>query len=150
MFGGQRITGMVAHQARFPVMPTKYSFTRHGRSGIALSDLLPEPGKSVDEICLIRSAHTEAINHDPAITFFQTGSQLPGKAVHGSLAGLRARRMNQNMRLFVVMVSTPSEGTAGGACWRAFGLGLPCRADTRACSSAAGADPVLYLSDPPG
>ena len=71
VFKGQRVTGMVAHQARFQVMPTKYAFERHGQCGMELSELLPHTAGIVDDICLIRSVHTEAINHDPAITFFQ-------------------------------------------------------------------------------
>ena len=74
VFGGQRVTGMVANQARFPVVPTKYEFSQHGKSGVWLSELLPHTSKIVDDICLIRSVNTEAINHDPAITLFQTGS----------------------------------------------------------------------------
>ena len=84
VFQGQRVTGMVAHQARFQAMPSKYAFERYGQSGITLSELVPHTASIADEICLIRSVHTEAINHDPAITFFQTGSQLPGRPSMGA------------------------------------------------------------------
>ena len=79
IFGTQRITGMVAQQDRFPVVPSMYEFKQYGKSGQWLSSLLPETGKIADEICILRAMHTEAINHDPAITFIQTGSQLPGR-----------------------------------------------------------------------
>ncbi|MFN5656226.1 MAG: DUF1501 domain-containing protein, partial [Verrucomicrobiota bacterium] len=75
---GQRITGMVASQARLACQPSRFKFTRHGKCGTEVSELLPHIGGIADEICVLRSVHTEAINHDPAITFFQTGSQLPG------------------------------------------------------------------------
>ena len=84
IFGGQRVTGMVAQQDRFPVVPTMYGFKQYGQCGRWLSDLLPHTGKIADEICVLRAMHTEAINHDPAITFIQTGSQLPGRPCIGS------------------------------------------------------------------
>src|SRR5262249_52519344 len=84
VFGGQRVTGMVAQQDRFPVVPTMYGFQQHGQSGLWLSDLLPHTGKIADQICMLRAMNTEAINHDPAITFMQTGSQLPGRPCMGS------------------------------------------------------------------
>ena len=76
---GQRITTMTAGQTKFPVAPSIFKFAQHGRSGAWLSELLPHTGRIVDDVCIIRSMlHTEAINHDPAITFIQTGSQLAG------------------------------------------------------------------------
>ncbi len=150
IFGGQRVTGMVAHQDRFPVVPTMYSFQRHGESGIPLSDLLPHTAKIVDDICVIRSAHTEAINHDPAITFLQTGSQLPGRPSIGAWLEYGLGSANENLPAFVVLNSVPSEGTAGqGLLARLWGSGfLPSRHQGVQFRSAG--DPVLYLSDPPG
>src|SRR3954447_8837180 len=84
IFGGQRVTGMVAQQDRFPVVPTMYGFRQYGECGVWLSELLPYTGKIADEICVLRGMHTEAINHDPAITFIQTGSQRPGRPCMGS------------------------------------------------------------------
>src|SRR5690348_10724323 len=81
---GQRITGMVSGQARLPIAPSKFAFRECGRSGMRLSDLLPYTQKIADDICLIRTMNTEAINHDPAITFFQTGNQQPGRPCMGS------------------------------------------------------------------
>ena len=75
VFGTQRITGMVAQQDRFPVVPSMYGFRQYGQSGRWLSDLLPHTGKIADEICMLRAVYTDAINHDPAITFMQTGTQ---------------------------------------------------------------------------
>src|SRR5438309_1047207 len=81
---GQRLTGMTATQASFPVAPSKFKFARHGKCGAWVSELLPYTAQIVDELCLIKSMFTEAINHDPAITFFQTGDQLAGRPSIGS------------------------------------------------------------------
>ena len=150
VFGGQRITGMVAAQDRLPVMPSKYSFARHGQSGMALSELLPHTGKIADKICLIRSAHTEAINHDPAITFFQTGSQLPGRPSMGAWVDYGLGGANANLPTFVVLNSVASEGSAGqGLLARLWGAGfLPSK--HQGVQFRGAGDAVLYLSDPPG
>src|SRR5436190_9134051 len=76
---GQRLTGMTGFQAHFPLAGSLFKFAQHGKSGAWISDLMPETAKIADELCFIKSMHTEAINHDPAITFFQTGSQLAGR-----------------------------------------------------------------------
>lgn len=150
VFGGQRVTGMVAHQARFQIMPTKYSFGRHGECGMELSELLPHTAGVVDDICLIRSVHTEAINHDPAITFFQTGSQLPGRPSMGAWIDYGLGSANQNLPAFVVLHSVASEGPGGqGLLARLWGAGfLPSR--HQGVQFRSHGDPVLYLSDPPG
>lgn len=150
VFGGQRVTGMVAHQARFQIMPTKYSFARHGECGMELSELLPHTAGVVDDICLIRSVHTEAINHDPAITFFQTGSQLPGRPSMGAWIDYGLGSANQNLPAFVVLHSVASEGPGGqGLLARLWGAGfLPSR--HQGVQFRSHGDPVLYLSDPPG
>ncbi len=150
VFRGQRVTGMVAHQERFQSMPSKYKFQRHGESGISVSELLPHTAGIVDEICLIRSAHTEAINHDPAITFFQTGSQLPGRPSMGAWIDYGLGSSNENLPAFVVLHSVASEGPGGqGLLARLWGAGfLPSRHQGVQFRSTG--DPVLYLSDPPG
>ncbi len=150
VFRGQRVTGMVAHQARFQAMPTRYTFSPHGQSGISLSELLPHTGGIADEICLIKSVHTEAINHDPAITFFQTGSQLPGRPSMGAWVDYGLGSANQNLPTFVVLHSVASEGTAGqGLLARLWGAGfLPSR--HQGVQFRSKGDPVLYLSDPAG
>ena len=150
VFRGQRVTGMVAHQARFQVMPTKYAFERHGQCGMELSELLPHTAGIVDDICLIRSVHTEAINHDPAITFFQTGSQLPGRPSMGAWIDYGLGSANANLPAFVVLHSVASEGPGGqGLLARLWGAGfLPSR--HQGVQFRSHGDPVLYLSDPPG
>ena len=102
---GQRLTGMTSGQASFPVVATKYKFEQHGRCGMWLSEMIPHTAKIADEICLVRSMFTEAINHDPAITFFQTGSQLPGRPSFGSWVDYGLGSMNENLPAFVVMIS---------------------------------------------
>lgn len=150
VFRGQRVTGMVAHQARFQVMPTKYAFERHGRCGMELSELLPHTAGIADDICLIRSVHTEAINHDPAITFFQTGSQLPGRPSMGAWIDYGLGSANANLPAFVVLHSVASEGPGGqGLLARLWGAGfLPSR--HQGVQFRSHGDAVLYLSDPPG
>src|SRR6476469_5954998 len=76
---GQRLTGMTSRQTSFPIAPSRFRFAQHGNSGAWMSDLLPHMAKIVDDLCFVRSLHTEAINHDPAITFCQTGAQLAGR-----------------------------------------------------------------------
>ena len=150
IFGGQRITGMVAHQDRLPIAPSMYDFRQHGKSGIWLSNLLPHTGKIADDICVLRGMHTEAINHDPAITFLQTGSQLPGRPSIGSWVDYGLGSENQNLPAFVVLNSLPSNGMPDqGLLARLWGAGfLPSRHQGVQFRSAG--DPVLHLSNPPG
>jgi len=150
IFGTQRITGMVAHQDRFPVMPSMYGFKQYGKSGQWLSDLLPETGKIADEICILRGMHTEAINHDPAITFIQTGSQLPGRPSLGSWIDYGLGNENENLPAFVVLNSTPSNGMADqGLLARLWGAGfLP--SQYQGVQFRGDGDAVLHLSNPPG
>ncbi len=150
VFGGQRITGMVAQQDRFPVVPTMYGFKQYGESGRWLSELLPYTGKIADEICVLRAMHTEAINHDPAITFIQTGSQLPGRPCLGSWVHYGLGSENANLPAFVVLNSLPSNGMPDqGLLSRLWGAGfLPSRYQGVQFRSAG--DPVLHLSNPPG
>ena len=108
---GQRITGMVSGQARLPVQPTRFKFNQCGQNGRWMSELLPYTQKITDDICVIRSMHTEAINHDPAITFMQSGSQLPGRPSMGAWVDYGLGSLNENLPSFVVLNSVPSEGT---------------------------------------
>ncbi|HEU0123579.1 MAG TPA: DUF1501 domain-containing protein [Bryobacteraceae bacterium] len=150
VFGTQRITGMVANQDRFPVVPTMYNFRQHGKSGQWLSDLLPETGKIADDICVLRGMHTEAINHDPAITFIQTGSQLPGRPSMGAWVDYGLGSENQNLPAFVVLNSLPSNGMPDqGLLARLWGSGfLPSK--FQGVQFRGGGDAVLHLSNPPG
>src|SRR5690348_11552440 len=147
---GQRITGMVSGQARLPIAPSKYPFRPCGQSGTRIGDLLPYTQKIADDICVVRTLNTEAINHDPAITFLQTGSQQPGRPCMGSWVDYGLGSENENLPSFVVLISTPSSGTADqGLLSRLWGSGfLPSR--YQGVQLRAGAEPVLYLKNPPG
>jgi hypothetical protein len=150
VFGGQRITGMVAHQERFPIVPTMYGFKRHGQSGIWLSDLLPYTARIADRMCVVQAMHTEAINHDPAITFLQTGSQLPGRPSMGAWIDYGLGTANRNLPTFVVLNSLPANGQPDqGLLARLWGAGfLPGR--HQGVQFRAAGDPVLHLSNPEG
>jgi hypothetical protein len=146
---GQRITGMVASQTRLAVQPSKWDFQRGGKSGTAVSDLMPFTRGIVDELCVIRSMHTEAINHDPAITFFQTGSQLPGRPSFGAWTDYGLGRVNDNLPSFVVLVSVNKKNAGQGLLARLWGSGfLPGQHQGVQFRSAG--EPVLYLNDPAG
>ncbi len=144
---GQRLTGMSANQAALPMAGTSFRFDRYGKGGIELSELLPHTAKIADELCVVRSMWTEAINHDPAITFFQTGSQIAGRPSMGAWVSYGLGSTNENLPAFVVLV------TAGGGDQplysRLWGSGF---LDSRfqGVQFRSGKDPVLYLSDPEG
>jgi hypothetical protein len=147
---GQRLTGMTSGQSRFPVIASRFGFHRQGKNGVWLSDLLPHTGRIADDICLIRSMHTEAVNHDPAITFIQTGSQQPGRASLGAWASYGLGSEAQDLPAFIVMISHGSGSDSNqGLLDRLWGSGfLP--SSHQGVKLRGGADPVLYLSDPPG
>ena len=146
---GQRITGMVASQARLAVQPSKWAFQPGGRSGTAFSDLLPHTRGIADELCVVRSMHTDAINHDPAITFFQTGSQLPGRPSMGAWTDYGLGRINENLPSFVVLVSVNKKNAGQGLLARLWGSGfLPSQHQGVQFRSAG--EPVLYLTDADG
>jgi hypothetical protein len=147
---GQRFTTMTSGQSRFPIAPSIFKFKKHGESGMSLSDLLPHTAKIVDDICLIRSMHTEAINHDPAVTFVQTGSQQPGRPSLGAWTSYGLGSENQNLPHFVVMLS---RGSGRPNCQplydRLWGSGfLP--SQHQGCKFLSGSEPVAYLSNPAG
>ena len=102
---GQRLTGMSASQSILPVAPSIYQFHQHGKSGSWISELLPFTAGVVDDLCIVKSLYTEAINHDPAITFFQTGSQLPGRPSIGSWVSYGLGPDNENLPAFIFLVS---------------------------------------------
>jgi hypothetical protein len=145
---GQRLTGMTAYQASFPTAPTVFSFAQQGKSGMWLSELLPYTAKVADDIVVIKSMHTDAINHDPAVTFFQTGFQLAGRPSIGSWVAYGLGSENQDLPAFVAMVSQGT-GNSQALADRAWGSGfLPTR--YQGVKFRSGADPVLYLSNPEG
>jgi hypothetical protein len=145
---GQRLTGMTAYQSTFPTAPSIFKFSRHGEGGMWLSELLPHTARVADDICLIRSLHTEAINHDPAVTFFQTGFQLAGRPSIGSWISYGLGSESEDLPSFVVMVSQ-GLGNSQALADRQWSSGfLPTQ--YAGVKFRAGADPVLYLGDPDG
>jgi hypothetical protein len=147
---GQRLTTMTSGQSRFPIAPSMYKFARHGKAGMWVSELLPETAKVVDDMCFIRSMHTEAINHEPAITYMQTGNMVTGRPCLGAWMSYGLGSLNQNLPTFVVLVAQPSNteqlqaianrlwssgylpGTHAGVSFRSKG------------------DPILFINNPDG
>ncbi|MHC5544262.1 DUF1501 domain-containing protein, partial [Singulisphaera rosea] len=105
---GQRLTTMTSGQKRFPIAPSKYKFAQHGQSGMWVSELLPKTASMVDDMCFIRSMNTDAINHEPAITYMQTGNQVTGRPCLGSWVSYGLGSENADLPTFVVLVAKPS------------------------------------------
>jgi len=147
---GQRLTGMTATQSSFPVAAPIFKFAQHGQSGAWLSELLPHLARTVDKITFVKSMHTEAINHDPAVTFFQTGFQLAGRPSIGSWLAYGLGSANQDLPAFVVMISQGTGNPNDQPLYdRLWGSGfLPTRYQGVKFRSLG--DPVLYLSNPAG
>ncbi len=147
---GQRLTTMTSGQARFPLAPSKFSFKQYGRSGAWVSELLPYTARMVDDLAVVKSVHTEAINHDPAITYICTGNQLPGRASLGSWLSYGLGSMNEDLPAFVVMTPTWTGRKEAQALYnRLWGSGfLPSK--HQGVSLRANGDPVLFLSNPSG
>jgi hypothetical protein len=147
---GQRLTGMTSGQRNFPVVAPKFGFQRCGDAGTWLSELLPHTGRVMDDICVIRSMHTEAINHDPAITFIQTGSQQPGRPSLGAWISYGLGSEADDLPTFTVLISHGSGSDANqGLLERLWGAGfLP--SSHQGVKFRSSGDPVLYLNDPPG
>ncbi|MBI1319619.1 MAG: DUF1501 domain-containing protein [Candidatus Hydrogenedens sp.] len=144
---GQRLTGMSAHQASLPMAGSIFKFAQHGQSGAWMSDLLPHTARIADELCIVKSLYTEAINHDPAITFLQTGSQLSGRPCFGSWMNYGLGSDNENLPAFVVMLTKNKGGQPLYA--RLWGSGfLP--SEFQGVQFRPGKDAVLYLSNPDG
>lgn len=147
---GQRLTGMTSTQASFPVAPSAFGFKQYGESGAWVSELMPHLAKVTDDLCFVKSMYTEAINHDPAVTFFQTGFQLAGRPSIGAWLAYGLGSENRELPAFVVMISqgtgNPNDQPLADRQW---GSGfLPTRyAGVKFRSTG---DPVLFLSDPPG
>ena len=148
---GQRLTTMTSGQTRFPIAPTVFKFAQHGKSGTWLSELLPYTAKMVDDIALIRSMHTEAINHEPAITFIQTGFMIAGKPCMGSWIAYGLGSMNQDLPTFVVLNASHSNPKANvqaisARLWSAGFLS----GQYSGVALRSGGDPVLYINNPDG
>ena len=144
---GQRLTGMSGNQATLPLAGSIFKFERHGQSGAWVCDLLPHTAKVVDELCIVRSMYTEAINHDPAITFLQTGSQISGRPSFGAWLSYGLGSDNDNLPSFVVLITrNKTDQPLYSRLWgTAF---LPTR--HQGVQLRAGKEPVLYLNNPPG
>jgi hypothetical protein len=147
---GQRITGMTSGQSSFPCVAPMFEFKQHGKSGTWLSELLPHTGTVVDDIAIVKTLNTEAINHDPATTFIQTGSQQPGRPSLGAWLSYGIGTENQQLPSFVVMISQGSGNKTDQPIFsRLWGSGfLP--SQHQGVRFRSGGDPVLYLSNPPG
>ncbi|MBL9211017.1 MAG: DUF1501 domain-containing protein [Opitutaceae bacterium] len=146
----QRLTGMTSGQKAFPVTASLFDFKRHGQSGAWISELLPHTAGIVDDLCFVRSMYTEAINHDPAVTFLQTGHQQPGRPSLGSWMSYGLGSENKNLPTFVVLISRGSAARPADPLYaRLWGSGfLP--SSHQGVSFRSSGDPVLYLSNPPG
>lgn len=146
VFNGQRLNGMSAGQASFPVARSTFNFAQHGNSGAWISDAFPHLGEVADDITFIKSLHTEAINHDPAITFLQTGFQIAGRPSIGAWASYGLGSENENLPSFVAMLS----GNGGQPLYdRLWGPGfLPSK--HQGVRFRSGKNPVLYLNNPDG
>ncbi len=147
---GQRLTGMTSGQKRFPVAPSLFRFSRYKnrQDGVWISELMPHLGKVAHELCFVHSMHTEAINHEPGITFFQTGNQQPGRPSFGSWLSYGLGSMNRNLPDFVVMISQ-GFGNMQALSARFWGSGfLP--SEHQGCKLRSAGDPVLFLRDPDG
>ena len=148
---GQRLTTMTSGQSRFPIAPSVFKFAQHGKSGMWLSELLPNTGRMADDITLIRSMNTEAINHEPAITFIQTGQQVAGRPCIGAWIAYGLGSMNRDLPTFVVLNATHSHPKANvqaisARLWSAGFLS----ASYSGVALRSGKDPVLFIKNPDG
>lgn len=147
---GQRLTGMTATQTSFPLAPSQFAFAQHGQSGAWVSSLLPHIAKVADRLCFVKSLHTEAINHDPAVTFFQTGFQIAGRPSIGAWLSYGLGSENKDLPAFVVMISQGTGNIADQPLYdRLWGSGfLPSK--YQGVKFRSNGDPVLFLKNPEG
>lgn len=147
---GQRLTTMTSGQARFPIAPSKFQFKQHGQSGMWVTELLPWTAKMADDLAFIRSMNTEAINHEPAITYIQTGNQITGRPCLGSWMSYGLGSLNDNLPMFVVMVAKPTNTeqvqAISARLWQSGYL----PGEYAATSFRNAGDPILYINNPPG
>ncbi|HRQ90229.1 MAG TPA: DUF1501 domain-containing protein, partial [Bacteroidia bacterium] len=148
---GQRLTTMTSGQTRFPIAPSKFEFAQRGECGMWMNrDLLPHLGQRADDICWMRSLHTEAINHEPAIAAMQTGNQVTGRPCLGAWASYGLGSMNENLPTFVVLVATPSnreqEQAISARLWSSGYL----PGEHAGVSFRSKGDPILFINNPPG
>ncbi len=147
---GQRLTTMTSGQSRFPIAPSKFKFKQNGQCGMWMNELLPHLGRHADDMCFIRSMHTEAINHEPAICNMQTGNQVTGRPCLGSWMSYGLGSLNSNLPTFVVMVATPSnreqEQAISARLWSSGFL----PGEHAGVAFRGKGDPILYINNPPG
>ena len=145
--GSQRLTGMSSNQSSIPIAGSPFKFSRYGQSGAWISDLLPYTAKITDDLCVVRSMHTDSINHGPGVTFMQTGSQIPGRPSFGSWLDYGLGSSSDNLPSFVVLLTKDKRGQPLMS--HLWGSGfLP--AKHQGVRFRSGADPVLYLGNPAG
>ncbi len=147
---GQRLTTMTSGQSRFPIAPSKFKFNQYGENGMWICELLPYTSKMVNDLCFIRSMHTEAINHEPAICYMQTGNQITGRPCLGSWASYGLGSLNENLPTFVVLVAKPSNTeqlqAISGRLWSSGFL----PGEHAGVSLRTAGDPILYINNPQG
>lgn len=144
---GQRLTGMSGNQSTLPLAGSAFKFSEQGANKLKISDLLPNTAKMIDDLCVVRSMHTEAINHDPAITFFQTGHQLAGRPSFGAWLSYGLGSANENLPAFTVLVS--KDKTEQGLYARLWGNGF-LESRHQGVQFRSGKEPVLFLDNPAG
>jgi hypothetical protein len=147
---GQRLTTMTSGQKRFPIAPSKFRFERRGQCGMWVCELLPWTARAVDDMVFIRSMHTEAINHEPAISFIQTGNQTSGRPCLGAWASYGLGSMNTNLPTFVVLVARPSNTEQVQAISARLWASGYLSGEHAGVSFRTSGDPILFLNNPPG
>ncbi|HRO46934.1 DUF1501 domain-containing protein [Agriterribacter sp.] len=145
---GQRLTGMTSGQKSFPLVGSYYKFNQHGQSGAWVSEIFPHMAKVVDDLCIVRSLHTEAINHDPALTFFQTGAQQGNRPSMGSWVSYGLGTENKNLPAFCVLLSR-GKGNGQGVYSKLWSNGF-LDSIHQGVQFSSGENPILYLQDPDG
>ncbi|MDH5603462.1 MAG: DUF1501 domain-containing protein [Cyclobacteriaceae bacterium] len=145
--GTQRNSGMVANQSTFPLVKSIYGFKQYGNSGAWVSEILPHTAKITDDLCIVKSMYTESINHEPAVMFMQTGSQVSGRPSIGSWLSYGLGSDNEDLPNFIVMIS--KGGAAQPLNSTSWGNGF-LASHHQGVQFRSGTDPVLYLSNPPG
>jgi hypothetical protein len=150
IINGQRLTTMTSGQKRFPIAPSMYKFAQHGDGKAWISEMLPWKAKMANDLCIIKSMHTEAINHEPAITFMQTGNQVTGRPCLGAWLSYGLGSLNQDLPTFVVMVAQPTNTeqiqAISARLWQSGYL----PGEHAGVSFRAKGDPILFINDPPG
>lgn len=145
---GQRLTGMTANQTSFPLVGSYYDFKQYGQSGAWVSELFPHMAQITDDLCFIRSMHTEAINHDPALTFFQSGAQQGNRPSMGSWVSYGLGTENSNLPAFCVLLSR-GKGNGQGVYSKLWTNGF-LDSVHQGVQFSSGENPILYLQDPTG